>query len=231
MLKMTKEAQEKKSPSLDDLAEMLNNPLVLQAAEQKLRATGKIKDTPAKLEKKKIEPPKEVEFSEDDTPATLAKKFNEALKSRDEYWQDMLKEKEEALSEAIDSTSKQADADKVRSFVAKHPDIQSDPKLFAKVDQLFTAGASIEDAYADACKLLDIKPEEKSEEKKTQKTEPKESEAKKRSNLSSLDSEDDSKLSKEGIKDTREAAKQALKGLQASDPDKFAEIMGEKEEL
>ena len=148
---------------------MTKEELIAMLTTKEVKAALKGSDTtPAELFK-------EIEIDDDDTPATIAKKFNAQLKEVINHFQgEVQKSKKEAVDEALAPTRASKDKE-IRDFAKANPGM-SNTEIVGIMDPLYQSGKSLEEAYKIACKSLDIEPttgktvgdgeEEKKEEKK-----------------------------------------------------------------
>lgn len=141
-----------------------------------------------------------IEFSDDATPAEIAKAINERSKKQMQYIS-KISEKSEKAAKKILEEEKIAKSDaEVSSFLKAHPELVSNEELLDIVEPLYKKYGDIQRAYDLGVKALGI------EAKKEENTPPIEEERKEQTPKSQLKS-DDPKLSDDPAKEGIEPAK------------------------
>lgn len=99
----------------------------------------------------------DMDIGADDTIESVAKKSSAKMKKLVKYFTtEMAKVKTDAVNEATEDTRKREDA-KIKKFATDNPGMKN-PEVVAMMQQLYDNGKSLKEAYATACKGLDLDP-------------------------------------------------------------------------
>ena len=100
---------------------------------------------------------KDLDISENDTMEDVARKSNAKVQKLVKYFtEEMANVKTSAVEEATKDT-REKEAAKINKFAADNPGMKN-PNVVAMMQPLYDQGESLEDAYAKACKGLDLDP-------------------------------------------------------------------------
>lgn len=115
---------------------------------------------------------KSVEITDSDTPATIAVKIQEKMKEMADYFTDQLETVKQTAVEEATAPARASRQQQILAFAKTHPGMKRED-VQDIMDPLWQKGMSLEDAYAKACKAVDVDPtsgktpeEETAEEKK-----------------------------------------------------------------
>ena len=214
----------KKALSVDELAEQLNNPAVLQMAIAKASTLGMLpKQEPVKQEVKEEEDdaPEPIDLPEDATMKDVIAAFNKTLGDHLKYMSKQFDKKQQGVIQTVKAEKAQTERQKVQEFAKGKEKYFQDPAFFKKMDQLYSTGVSIEEAFEDAKKILGAKDEPKKEAKKQEATQLPVT------NISSSEGSDDDDKKAKGYTKTEDASKAALAKIMADMPDAAKIISGE----
>ena len=99
-----------------------------------------------------------VDITDDDTMESLSKKYMEKLSALADHFEGRITEAKNQAVEKATEDSRRAEEAKVRKFAEDNPAMQNS-EVVELMNPLYNKGMSLEDAYAKACKALDISPE------------------------------------------------------------------------
>jgi hypothetical protein len=218
----TKANNEKKSLSVDELAEQLNNPAILQMAIAKATAMGMVpkQEAAKRVEEEEDTPPESIELPEGASTKDIIDAFNKALNDNLKYMAKQFDKKQQGVIQTVKAEKVQTEQQKVRDFAKGKEKYFQDPVFFRKMDQLYIAnGGDINEAFEDAKKLLGAKEESKKEAKKQENTPV--------PNISLSETSDDDDKKEKGYTKTEDASKAALAKIMADMPNAAQIISGE----
>lgn len=179
----------------------------------------------------------DIEITDDDTVASVAKKFQQQMKDVVKHFTSVMEETKRSAVEEATAPARNEQQQKILKFTKENPGM-SNKDLVAFMDPLYASGMSLEDAYAKSCKALDINPktgkgiDEKDEEDKGEKKEKKSPEKKEAKKSIKTVIEDDDDIEEETKKDDkpkslRDTITANMNKMAAEGKDPFTEKSGE----
>ncbi len=117
-------------------------------------ATALKKSSDIKLEKLL----KGIDITENDTIETLSKKHQDQLKEVVNYFNDKLGEVEASAIEKAQKPAVDKENQRIQEFSKKNEGM-SNAEVVRTMQPLYDSGKSLEDAYAMACRALEVNPE------------------------------------------------------------------------
>lgn len=99
----------------------------------------------------------DIEITDTDTPESIGKKMNAQLKQIAKSFQEQLTAMKSEVVEEATLPARQSKQQEILNFKKTHPGMSND-EVISIMDPLYISGKTLEEAYAIACKSLELNP-------------------------------------------------------------------------